>query len=180
MKSVILTFGLIVFVALFVFAVWYGKKIFFDPMIEKKIDEASDLKAQSLAEVLSEKKSEEIAAIKVADRTRAIEERLMTMDQTLVKQNICIQQLQRRLYETEMRNETLVKENHLLNGYIKCKENEIQDLEVLLSNRNCQITRLKHCRDQLNIVKNHFKYQTNMSGTKFQELMVQKELQTQL
>ena len=175
MKSVILTFCLIAFVVLFVFAVWYGKKIIFDPMIEKKINKASNLKAQSLAEVLSEKKSEEIAVIKVADRTRAIEERLMTMDQTLVKQNICIQQLQRRLYETEMRNETLVKENHLLNGSIQCKENEIQDLEVLLSNRNCQITRLKHCRDQLNTVKNHFKDQKNMSKTKFQELIAQKD-----
>ena len=41
-----------------------------------------------------------------------------------------------------------------LKGSILCKEIEIQDLEVKLSNRNCQIQRLKYCRDQFNEVKN--------------------------
>ena len=78
MKSVILTFCLIAFVVLFVFAVWYGKKIIFDPMIEKKINKASNLKAQSLAEVLSEKKSEEIAVINRSSIARVLSATLMT------------------------------------------------------------------------------------------------------
>ena len=179
MKSFILICCFIAFLSLSLFGAWYWKKNFFDPMIKEKIDLASDIKAQSIAEVLSEKKSEEIAAVKVVDRTRAIEQRLSTMQITLDQQNTFIRQIRHRLKSEELKNETLIKEIHLLKGSILCKEIEIQDLEVKLSNRNCQIQRLKYCRDQFNEIKNYFEYFPTLTKVAYQNLLDQTKTRNQ-
>jgi hypothetical protein len=66
-----------------------------------------------------------------------------------------------------------------LKGSILCKEIEIQDLEVKLSNRNCQIQRLKYCRDQFNEVKNYFEYHPTLTIVEYQNLLVLPKTQNQ-
>ena len=169
MKTTILICCIVSFLTLSAYGVWFWKTNFFDPKIEEKIEKASALKAQSLAEVLSEK----IAAIKVNDRTRVIQERLLVLDRTLNHRDAYIQQINILLHESDIRNKDLGKENLSLKEFIQCKENQIHELELQLSHRNYQIIRLKHCRDQLNAIKNHFKYHTSMTQTVYQELMAQ-------